>query len=80
MKKDKVTRRNFIKAGATAGAAAMVPDAPFSGWNVGSLVLCSLLLMFCGMFLYDLMRNIWSWDGPYTVNSSMMDMILSWFE
>jgi hypothetical protein len=67
-------------APAGAGAAAMVPDVPFSGWNVMSLVLCSVLLLFCGMFAFDLMRNMWSWDAPYSVNSSMMDMILSWFE
>ncbi|MGD9723538.1 MAG: helix-turn-helix domain-containing protein [Pirellulales bacterium] len=68
-------------AAAPAGAAtAMVPDTPFTGWNVTSLVLCAVLLMFCGMFMYDLMRNMWSWDGAYSVNSSMMEMILSWFE
>ncbi|MEX2114933.1 MAG: helix-turn-helix domain-containing protein [Pirellulales bacterium] len=67
-------------APAGAGAAAMVPDMPFSGWNVMSLVLCAVLLLFCGMFAYDLLRNMWSWDAPYSVNSSMMEMILSWFE
>jgi hypothetical protein len=45
-----------------------------------SLVLCAVLLLFCGMFAFDLMRNMWSWDAPYSVNSSMMEMILSWFE
>jgi hypothetical protein len=30
--------------------------------------------------LFDLMRNMWSWNGAYAVNSSLMDMILSWFE
>ncbi len=29
---------------------------------------------------FDLMRNMWSWNGAYSVNSSLMDMILSWFE
>ncbi len=67
-------------APAGAGAAAMIPDVPFSGWNVMSLVLCAVLLLFCGMFAYDLLRNMWSWDAPYSVNSSMMEMILSWFE
>ena len=52
----------------------------FSGWNVASLVLCAVLLMFCGMFMFDLLRNMWSWDGAYSVNSSLMDMVLSWFE
>jgi excisionase family DNA binding protein len=64
---------------AAAGAYAM-PEPVWSGWNVFSLVLCVVLLMFGGMFMYDLLRNMWSWNGPYGVNSSMMDMILSWFE
>ncbi len=34
----------------------------------------------CGMFMIDLMQNMWSWNGNYSVNSSLMDMILSWFE
>jgi hypothetical protein len=60
------------------GAAA--PEAPFSGWNVVSLALCASLLLFCGMFMFDLLRNMWSWNEAYSVNSSMMDMVLSWFE
>lgn len=61
-------------------SAPTVVEAPFSIWNVLFLSLCSLLLLLCGMMLYDLMRNMWSWDGTYSVNSSMMDTILSWFE
>jgi hypothetical protein len=67
-------------APAMAGAGAMVPEVPFTGWNVMSLVLCAVMLLFCGMFAFDLMRNMWSWNAPYSVNSSMMEMILGWFE
>ena len=35
---------------------------------------------FVGMSMFDLLRNMWSWGGPYGVNSSLMDMVLSWFE
>ena len=65
-------------AGAVPGAAAAPPEV-FSGWNVASLVLCALLLMFCGMFTFDLLRNMWSWGGAYSVNSPLMDMVLSMF-
>jgi excisionase family DNA binding protein len=65
-------------AGAAPGAAA-APAEVFSGWNVASLVLCALLLMFCGMFTFDLLRNMWSWGGAYSVNSPLMDMVLSMF-
>ena len=46
---------------------------------MASLVLCALLLMFCGMFTFDLLRNMWSWGGAYSVNSPLMDMVLSMF-
>ncbi len=77
-----------------AGAAAMtgmqpggammfapsIPEAPYSIWNILGLLVCIILLMLAGMFMYDLIRNMWSWDQTMTVNSSMMDAILKWFE
>jgi len=66
-------------AAAPGAAVATVPDAVFSGWNVASLVLCALLLIFCGMFTFDLLRNMWSWGGAYSVNSPLMDMVLNMF-
>ncbi|MEX0977387.1 MAG: DNA-binding protein, partial [Pirellulales bacterium] len=69
--------QTMAPAGAAAAAA---PEAPFTGWNIASLAMCSVLLLLIGMFMFDLLRNMWSWNGPYTVNSSLMDMVLSWFE
>jgi hypothetical protein len=60
--------------------AAALPEAPYSIWNVLGLALCVVLLAFCGMFMFDLVRNMWSWDSPYEVNSAMMETILGWFE
>ena len=37
------------------------------------------LLMLCGMMMYDMLRNMWSWEGAYSVNSGLMDTILGWF-
>ena len=65
--------------GGAAGAFAM-PETTFTLWNIASLVMCAVMLMLIGMFTYDLLRNMWSWNGPYSINSSMMDGILSWFE
>ena len=67
-------------AGAAAGGTFQAPEAAFTGWNVASLVMCALLLLISGMLSYDLMRNMWSWNAPYSVNSSMMDVVLSWFQ
>jgi len=57
-----------------------LPERPYSIWNVLGLALCVIVLAFSGMFMYDLMRNMWSWNAPYEVNSSMMDTILGWIE
>jgi hypothetical protein len=77
---------------AMAGAAVMAAptmatmqpviarEAPYSIFNVISLAACALFLMLTGMFMFDLMRNMWSWNGPYTFNSAMMDSIIGMFE
>lgn len=62
-----------------AGGVAVVPDAVFTGWNVTSLALCAVMLIFCGMFAFDLLRNMWSWGGSYDVNSWMMNAVLGLF-
>jgi excisionase family DNA binding protein len=61
-------------------AAVALPEAPYSVWNVVSLVLCSLVLILIGMMMYDLLRNMWGWEGAHQVNSALMDWILGWFE
>ena len=43
-------------------AAPQVEEAPFSIWNVLFLMLCVGLLIVSGMMMYDLLRNMWSWD------------------
>jgi len=60
--------------------AAVLPEAPYSIWNVLSLALCLIVLILGGWFMYDLMRNMWSWGGTHEVTSSMMDWVLSLFE
>jgi hypothetical protein len=70
-------------APASGMLAAAPAEAPFSAMNVTFLAACALLLMFCGMLTFDLMRNMWSWDGPYSVNSSIMESLgntVGWFE
>jgi hypothetical protein len=69
-----------MAAAGAAGGAMQAAEPAYSGWNVASLVMCSLLLLLSGMLSYDLLRNMWSWNGPYSVNSSMMDVVLSWFQ
>ncbi len=60
--------------------AALLPEAPYTGLQIAALVGCVLMLMLCGMVIYDLTRNMWSWNGSFSVNSSLMDALLSLFE
>jgi hypothetical protein len=59
--------------GAAPTGAVSLPEAPFTTMNVLSLSMCVLLLLVCGMMTYDLMRNMWSWDGPTELNSKILD-------
>ena len=70
----------FADGAPVAPAAAASPEAPYSGWNILSLVLCVLILTFCGMFMTDLLWNMWSWDSATSINSWTMDWVLSLFE
>jgi excisionase family DNA binding protein len=60
------------------GAALMQPEAalfeaPYTGLQIAGLATCAVLLMLCGMMAFDLMRTMWGWSEPYSVNSSLMD-------
>jgi excisionase family DNA binding protein len=70
---------DFATAGLAVGTVTpleAVGDSSFSGWNVFALSLCVLLLTFCGMLVVDLVRNMWSWDQVFNVNSTIMDTLL----
>lgn len=57
--------------------AAATSEPPYSIWNVLALSMIVVFLMLTGMFMYDLVRHIWSWDEPYSLNSGLMDWLLS---
>jgi hypothetical protein len=71
-----------VMAAPTMGAMhpVIAREAPYSILNVMSLAACAFFLLLTGMFMFDLMRNMWSWQGPYTFNSSIMDSIIRLFE
>jgi hypothetical protein len=71
---------DFGAVGLSPGAAqaALAPagaETPFSLANVLSLSACVLLLGLCGMMTYDLLRNIWSWDGVAQPNSMLLQVL-----
>ncbi len=66
-------------AAAAGGPVFASREAQYTIWNVLSLGACLLFLAVSGMMTYDLMRNMWSWRGNYSVNSPLMDLIANWF-
>jgi excisionase family DNA binding protein len=65
---------------ASLAAGMALPEAPYSIWNILGLSACVIGLVMGGMMAFDLVRNMWSWDGPMNINSSLMDTVLGWFE
>ena len=52
-----------------------LPEAPYSIWVILALSFCVLFMSLALMMSYDLLRNMWSWEKPYALNSSLIDMI-----
>jgi hypothetical protein len=50
-------------------------ETPFSTWNVLGLASCLILMSLCGMMIFDLLRNIWSWSGETSLNSSLLEVL-----
>lgn len=67
----------LAESAAAAPAASYSLEAPYTPLQITGLVCCTLVLMLCGMMMYDMVRNIWSWDGTYSANSTLMDFILN---
>ncbi len=57
------------------GMAAATAETPFSIWNVLALAGCVMLIGLCAMMTFDLLRNMWSWNGVTTINSSLLEVL-----
>ena len=68
-------------AGILAGAPAMqmVPESNYTIWNVVGLGLILLPLALSGLMMFDVIRHMWSWDEPYTINSSLIEALTGVF-
>lgn len=62
---------------ATAGAASVPEETPYTVINVLSLLATAGMILIAGLMVTDLMWNIWSFNEPYALNSTIMDQILS---
>ncbi|HEY2839172.1 MAG TPA: helix-turn-helix domain-containing protein [Pirellulales bacterium] len=66
-------------AGGMAVGGPIAAETPYPAWVVVMMFFCVIFMSLCGMMMYDLVRNMWSWNAPYTVNSSIMDLIMGLF-
>lgn len=66
-----------MAAGPTVFAAP--PEPAYGIGTVAALGFSSLVLTFVGIMMYDIIRHMWSWDTPYSFNSTLMDTILGMF-
>jgi hypothetical protein len=76
---DNMGRVGGMGAAATAPAYTGEPvarETPYSAFSVLGLAACTALLAVSGMMMYDLIRNMWSWNSAYGVNSFIMDTLL----
>ncbi len=62
--------------GAALPSGPPVVEAQYSLLNVLSLMLLFFVTALTGMMMYDMMRNMWSWDQPYPVNSTIMTALI----
>jgi len=69
----------FAEGAAVPVPGMVLPEAPYSGLQITGLAVTSVLVILCGWMSYDLLRNMWSWNEPYTVNSALMNLILGIF-
>lgn len=69
---------DFATIAATGGMMPVgepVGETAFPGWVIGLMSVSMIMLIMCGIMVFDLLRNMWSWDQVYTLNSSLMDVL-----
>jgi excisionase family DNA binding protein len=73
-------------AGAAVGfqqevlAPIQAVEAPYSVWNLMGLSCVLMLLVLTGISMTDVVRSMWSWQEPYEVSNSVMNMFVSLYE
>lgn len=62
---------------ATQGAPlAAAREAQYTTMQIVALCFCLFVVGLSGMLTYDLARQIWSWDQPYSLSSTLMDLVV----
>jgi hypothetical protein len=70
----------MAEGAAISPSGAYFPEAPYTVWNIVTLGCCLFLVLLCGAMVYDLLRNMWTWNSAGSVNTWLMDTIIGLFE
>ena len=72
-----ILTEDFGAVALTPGAVTVVDpsETTFSTANVVMLSCCMILLTFCGMLAYDLVRNMWVWSDVKPANSFLLEAV-----
>ena len=62
-----------VAAASASAVATAGEEADFSVWNIVGLSMLSVFMAVCGLLALDVIRNIWSWNQPFSVNNSLMN-------
>jgi excisionase family DNA binding protein len=68
---------DFVGTGA-GGHQAAIPAPVQADWGAApfaGLLLSTLLMVFCGMMMFDLVRSMWSWNDPSSFNSPLLGIV-----
>lgn len=66
--------------GAPVGAASgSAQEIPFPGWIVGLLGAGFFSMALCGLMALDLLKSMWAWEEPYSLNSTVIEGLLGLF-
>ena len=60
------------------GQAGAMPAPVQADWGAGpfvGLLLSTLLMVVCGMMMFDLVRSMWSWNDPSGFNSPLLGIV-----
>ena len=53
-----------------------LPEPPYSGMVVWlGLFPCTIMLVLAGTMTFDLLRNMWTWNGAMTISGTLLDML-----
>ena len=69
---------SFI-APALAGRVAAPVEINWGGGTFAGLLVSTILMAFCGMMMFDLVRSIWGWQEPAVFNRALLEFFRSNF-